>query len=116
MKFLTQNNIQFVVKIGNGKGAQVSSWLSNIHLILHASQNLIVQLKLFGRKLTYPALKMYTPVLITDLKRTRQIRRTKGYLREMCKLQNINPTSPTPTFPLGIVQIITKASQPCFSA
>ena len=48
--------------------------------------------------------------------KTRQICRTKGYFRETCKSQNINPTSPTPNFPLGIIQIITKACQLCFSA
>ena len=35
----------------------------------------------------------------------------KGYFRETCKSQNRNPISPTPKFTLGIVQIITKASQ-----
>ena len=33
---------------------------------------------------------------------------TKGYFRDMCKSQNINPTSPTPKFPKGTIQIKTK--------
>ena len=38
---------------------------------------------------------------------------TKGYFRETCKSQNINPISPTLKFILGISQIITKPFQLC---
>ena len=44
---------------------------------------------------------------------TRQIHRiypkTKGNLRETCKLQDINPISPTPRLNFGIIQIIIKS-------
>ena len=33
----------------------------------------------------------------------------KSYLRETYKSQNINPTSPTPKFNLGIIQIKVKS-------
>ena len=33
----------------------------------------------------------------------------KGYFRETCKSQNINPTSPAPKLPLGIIHIIKRS-------
>ena len=36
---------------------------------------------------------------------------TKGYFRETCEPQNINPISLTPKFTFGVIQIIIKACQ-----
>ena len=41
---------------------------------------------------------------------------TKGYLRETCKSQNINPIYLNLKFTFGIIQIITYACLVCFSA
>ena len=38
----------------------------------------------------------------------------KGYFRETYKSQNINPTSPTPKFTLGIMQIKVKSLSTSF--
>ena len=47
-------------------------------------------------------------MMMMMMKQDKFVEFTKGYFRETCKSQNTNPTSPTPKFPLDIIQIITR--------